>query len=127
MENKQLKGIDVSITKNVSLDRIADVLCAGFEGGVNYWAKIHKYDKPSSIFSWGTIDGLSMPVCKYVQYPLSPGGAVYIEDEEEGEGKVYKIDLDTIVIAVQLLAKKYPRMMQDILIQLAAFGEVIYG
>jgi len=115
---------------------IADLLCTGFEGGVGYWCKIVGYEKPEKIFEWNTFasDGY---VYKYVQYPMSEGGAVLLKDTEGDER--WKLDLDGIRKGLSVMASKYPRHWEnfvndqydadtgDVFIQCALFGEVVYG
>lgn len=62
-------GISVSV--EVALDTIAEVLCSALEGGSNYWYRIEDFVEPDHISpeleeEWGEY--------KQYSYPLSPGG-----------------------------------------------------
>ena len=115
---------------------VADLLCTGFEGGVGYWCKIVGYTKPEKIFEWNpfSTDG---HVYRYVQYPLSEGGAVLLKDVESDDK--WTLDLPAIKSGLSVMASKYPHQWKnfvkdqydadtgDVFIQCCLFGEVVFG
>jgi len=134
---------EIEITKKVSYDTIASLLCDAFEGGSNYWYEIVKYEKPEKIWIWKLpTRSLDEPptIYKHIQYPLSIGGAVIIRDNEsENKGDNLRLDLDAIHRGIQIMAQKYPHhfanvinenddaITGDVFLQCCLFGELIYG
>lgn len=133
----------MKIETDVKLEDIAGLLCSAFEGGIGYWAKIVDYKKPEEIVDLGKSfefrENGKKVIFKYVHYPLSKGGAVIIADKEDETEQEYFIDLENIERGLKLMQEKYPRhfadfisenydaITGDVLIQLAVFGEIVYG
>ena len=135
--------IKISIDMDVPLLRVADLICEAFEGGIGYWAKIVKYDRPKELKY--TIDTLSnfsgdKNVYKHIDYPLNIGGAVYIEEYDDGQnGTVHKLNWESIVNGLSIMHAKYPRHFGDwiaenddattgdVFMQCCLLGEVVYG
>lgn len=129
------KTDEFSITINVKLQRLADMLCSALEGGSNYWCQIESYKEPKTLVF--RTDKSS--VYKHIDYPMNDGGAVVIKDLESTDGKTYIIDLPTIRRGAAIMAQKYPRKFADMLtdnddawtadcfLQCCAFGDEIYG
>jgi hypothetical protein len=75
----------------------------------------------------------------HLDYPLNPGGALYIGDKEESSRACVIVNLEAIKVGLALMADKYPEhwgnfMSEnddaetgDVFFQLVCFGEVIYG
>jgi hypothetical protein len=116
---------------------VADLVCTAFEGGIGYWAQIIGYKKPEKIFQWGLSDVLGGTVYRYVQYPMSEGGAVLLRDAE-GDDK-WELNLENIKTGLSVMASKYPRHYQnfindnsdaitgDVFIQCCLFNELVFG
>lgn len=126
--------MDVTIT--IPEQRLADLLCCGFEGGVGYWCVITGYETPDEPRSaWGDAE-----IFPHVDYPLC-GGAVLCETEvdEQIEPKKLVLNREAIERGLHIMAEKYPRHWGDFLagnedactgdvfIQCCLLGEVVYG
>lgn len=115
----------------ISDQRIKDLLTNAFEGGSNYWYRIKRCEprdnKTTADYEFWQLD-----------IPLD-GGAVFIEVPGEGDNKEYRLDRAAIERAIALMPAQYPHHWADFLtenedattgdvfLQLALFGEVIYG
>ena len=133
----------VTVQIEIPDSRVADLLEAGFDGGASYWIGEATLVAPEGpIFDDGVTGGRS----KLVAYPLSEGGRVEIvtvddvEDLEEGVTPEKKfINRDLIHYALGIMSTRYPRHFAtfmaenedaetgDVLLQLAALGEIVYG
>ncbi len=133
----------------VSRGRLADVLCTGMEGGIHYWGKIVDYVEPpegSDLFKdlegWEQFNG---GLFHHIHYPMcAAGGGVTIEDSTGEENfpngaKTVFLDYAALLRGLSLMAQVQPQHFADIvresedsitgdvLIQLAVFGEVVFG
>jgi len=111
----------------MNLQEKQDILTTAVEGGIGYWATITDYDRGPDGTWW--------------RVTLAPTG----EPDEFEATTVYARDLGT---AADVLLEKYPRCASatalraakkerdmgyldaeaaDMLVQIAAFGEVVYG
>ena len=137
------------VTVNVPYERVADLLCGAFEGGSN-WATILQYVVPEAdkLYSlkdaetWKSIAG-DGTIYKHIQYPLSEGGAVVIQDLEEDESVneaiKYYLTLAEIRSGLAVMANRFPRHFgdfmnenddattADVFLQCCVFGDVIYS
>jgi len=124
----------MDVTTNIPESRIADLLCAGFEGGVGYWCCITGYTEPEEPRSaWG-----DTTIFRHVDYPLC-GGAVLCEVTDEDDPETLILDRKAVERGLRLMAEKYPRhwgdfiaenedaCTGDVFIQCALLGEVVYG
>ena len=127
-----------SVTKDISTEDIAGLLCCAFEGGSNYWYCID-YDKsvkppeidPELKKGWGTF--------RHISWPMSKGGALCVLDASDDEEEEYTLDLNAIKRGLDIMSKKYPRHWGDFInqnddaytgdcfLQCCIFGEAIYG
>ncbi len=122
----------IKITFEVSEQTVADTLTSGLEGGTNYWAAIAGYVEPKTV----RFKSDPKKVYRHIDYPMNDG-AVVLQDCETG--KKYKLTRKKLERAVGLMAEKYVQAFSDmvsesgdattgdILVQLAIFGDVIYG
>lgn len=143
----------MQVTTTIEIDdkRVADLLCTAFEGGIGYWAMIVGYKAPEK--PWTGRDWKDPP--RYVNYPLSDGGAVYLFDaEEEWEDNaverlglavgdvegIWVLDKAAIERGMALflspkwshqssrfLAENEDAEVADVFVQLCVLGEVVYG
>jgi hypothetical protein len=136
-----MNGITVGVKKTVSFDRIADLLCTGFEGGLSFYIRVGKKHKPE-VFA-----ALSNGMNDYplYSYPLTPDGYVIIYDitgsdgSPDDRGKEYRLDFKAIENGLKIMAEKYARHFDDfinenddsatgdVFIQCCLFGEIVYG
>jgi hypothetical protein len=135
----------------LSRSRIADVLCSGMEGGIGYWAAIVRYDAPPEgveLCTFWRDSSLGDEVFRHIHYPMcEAGGGVVLEhdpvrkDDQMNEDDMAESTLNwpKLEKAVQLMAEKYPGHFKnilddnddaetgDVLVQLALFGELVFG
>jgi len=122
------------ITSTLTDEHVSDILCAGLEGGIGYWATIVRYE--------GNTEGVEY---KHLEMPFREGGAVIFEDAEGEEEGEWRLDRQSIQRGLELLSSltlsgKLPARhlanvvsndgdseTGDVLIQLAVLGEVVYG
>jgi len=126
-----------NMNEQMNEQRVADMVCNAFEGGIGYWAKITGYRKPENVFKWDLSfdDG---KVCRYVQYPMSQNGAVLLCDAEDSSEK-WELTREKLENGLTVMADKYPRHYKnwidenddaetaDVFIQCSLFGELVYG
>lgn len=117
---------DVEITDQM----VYDLLVTAREGGSNYWMENIKYTKPQKEFT--PVDGEEYP---FADYPLN-GGTVKITHNDI---ELHKLTLEGIERGIAVMAEKYPRHMNDVIIenydadtadvflQCCVFGELVYG
>lgn len=125
----------MDLTLTLPEDRIADLLCSGFEGGISYWAYIVGDRKPRSVVDLGPRwdDG----IFPHVHFPLSRGGAVTVCDLQTE--KKHTLDLGAIRRGLRVMAEKFPRHFGDwlaenddattgdVFIQCCLLGDIVYG
>lgn len=129
-----------TISVPVSDDRIASLLCSGFEGGSGYWLRIMDYQVPAE--PRGHLEGLEDEIFRHVDYPLCEGGAVICRVMDEGNDEEYKplvldraaIDRGLALFPV-LAPHAFGHWMErtddagtgDVFLQLCLLGELVYG
>lgn len=128
----------MDIKTKIKTEDIVNLIVSALEGGSNYWYLIEKRIKPKK-FDYLDKTRPSKGGNWYYEYPLNPGGALIISSQEEPEKGNFRLDLKSIKKGLQIMAKKYPNHYKDILadntdattgdvlLQLALFGELIYG
>ena len=144
-----------TVTQTYEPRRIIDLLCTGFEGGMtNAWAMVTDYTKPEEVAKPEGWD--DEQVYRTYQYPVSAGGAVFIQEvsdegceqdaddfwlDDQGERlPVHKLDAESIRKGLELFAQAATRshyddwmnenddaITGDVFIQLCLLGEVRYG
>ena len=120
--------MEVTIKHEFDSQELADILCSGIEGGINYWGVVNLENAPMK-------DGL-------IDYKAIVEGTGFltvidIEDPDEYKGVV---NAKSIKKAIQIINKKYNHHMGniinadyhdaetgDVLVQCAAFGEIVFG
>jgi hypothetical protein len=110
------------IVQTIDPKRVSDLLCSAFEGGSNYWVKSGRREGFEGYLS---------------DVALHEGATVFIKTIDDD--KELKLDRLTILNGLQLMMTKQPRHFGDFLaenddadtadvfLQLALFGEMIYG
>lgn len=133
----------MKVTIDIHEKDIANLLCSGMEGGINYWARIEDYveptNKPIAYCDWDYKEE-EKTIYKHIDYPLNEGGAVLIKDIEcHTPGQVYRLDKAAILKGLNIMAEKHARHFSDfmngggdattgdVFIQCCIFGETIYG
>lgn len=129
MENKEFY-IDIAKTVKVTAQDIDDIVATAFEGGINYWC--------------GSARVVGDYLGEYASEQISRGGEVILtdfEDEEEEytltrskllKGIKLAIDRDYYsdyewVYGDELDPCQIDAEVADTIIQLALFGEIVYG
>jgi hypothetical protein len=120
-------ALRVTTEKTFTARQLSSLLCSAFEGGSN-WYVIDRYEGP--------VEHLEF---KHTDAPFVEGGAIIVMDEEEGDDKEFRVDIEAIKRGLQIMAEKYPRhyanfvdenddaITGDVFLQCCTFGEVIYG
>lgn len=131
-------GPALTVTHEVPLSRIADLICCAVEGGVNrYWMRIERTRKPRKPVAYvSPQDGKIYP---HIDYALCKGGAITFRDTEDATRPLMVLDLDAIKRGLALMPKLTPRHWADFLsenedastgdvfVQLCLLGEIVYG
>jgi len=119
-------AIQIKMTVELDRQRVVDTLINALEGGSNYWL---------SSYSLGSGEDDSE---KELQGILN-GERTMTVKENDRDAKTYKVTVKDIEEGLQLLASKYPWHLKnlidesddaetaDVLLQLAALKEVVYG
>lgn len=126
-----MEPIKVKVEHTVSPQLLSDVLSAAFEGGSNYWLNGVKVLRTPPAGA----DYLFL-----ADYPRLGGSLDLVVDEPDTlDRRPLEIDAERLAIALQLLAEQFPSLAvdlvaedydaacADVFLQLAAFGEVIFG
>lgn len=131
----------MEIKIKISDGDIADMVTSALEGGSNYWAQVVAKRQPTKMTHWAFTDGKdSKAEARYLEeFVMNEGGSVTIKDLEDPEGKTYELTREKVYAGLELMPEEYTRHFVDILneetdattgdvlIQLALFGDVIYG
>lgn len=120
----------MEIKMKVDTQRLEDLLCTALEGGCDYWAKIKKGSfaegKSASDYEYWHLEA------------IFDGGTIVVQDWQDASTKA-EIGLPELMEGLQQLASEYPRHYcdwlredddaetADIFLQLACFGEVMFG
>lgn len=119
----------INVVREVSIDRVRDLLCCALEGGSNYWYQIVEFQAPH--------DNSNIEF-RHLDYPLREGGGLLICPNDQ-KMNVRKLDMSSIYSGLQLMAKDYPNAFNhfinenedgavgDVFLQCCLFQEVIYG
>lgn len=116
---------------------LADNICAGIEGGINYWCRSYRHvatPEQEQAARAATDDKES----RYWQYllPMHGGSLVFTDDE----GGKHVLDGAALARGVALIAEKFAHHMPgivdaglgdastgDVLIQCSVLGDIVYG
>jgi hypothetical protein len=136
--------VNIVLTLDIPLERVADLLCSAFEGGSNYWYRIEDYKPPAGDPKrWAfRFDEHRVEVFPHVDYPLNSGGSLLVSDAAEmGEAQmtVKGLNLLSITEGLKVMARDYARHFADfmaekddactgdVFLQCCLFGKVVYG
>lgn len=134
-----------TIGNNVfTFQRISDILIGAFEGGSNYWMVRISAKVPilkADIKSIGDKLGIKDAVATYQVIPFMEDNGVIIKESElsSNTSKQLILNLESLTKGLELMSLKHSRHFSDIieenddaetsdvLVQLAVFGEIVYG
>lgn len=139
-----MKGFEITTTKEITREQVANLLCSAFEGGSNYWYRIEVFHAPSSFqFNSGADLGEPAGYFKQIDYPLNPDGYLTVSDYHADPSMMVKrrLNYNSIKRGLQLMAesKEYAHHWRDLIVedgdqvtadvflQFCLFGEVVYG
>lgn len=121
-----MNGISIQTTIDIKAEQLVYLLVAAFEGGINYWARIKRYDyggKPKSDFEkeggeyfFPIIDNSSNPMPAYAVLPLVGGGcAVVLEDADKpyGESPEWNLNRGSVINGLKLMSHRFPKHFAD--------------
>lgn len=123
--------VELTVNYEITTEQVEDLLSCAFEGGVGYWCMITDYEIP---------EGVEVTY-KHIELPLRGGAVICVEsnDGETEQETPWRVDRDAIERGLRLLALKRPRDFADLVngnmdadtgdnfLQLALFGELVYG
>lgn len=130
MENNKEFFIDIAKTVKVTAQDIDDIVATAFEGGINYWC--------------GEERVVGDYLGEYASDQISRGGEIILTDFEDEEEE-YKLTLPKLLKGIKLAIEQdyYTEYdwvrgnkldpcqidadVADAIIQLALFGEIVYG
>lgn len=131
----KVPSLTVAVPYAFPLQRLSDLLCTALEGGSNYWYTITEFIEPAEL----TFQERPGEVCRHLEYPLNPGGALLVADKHDMEAGSHRLDLESIRRGLAVMAEKYPRHFAefqreqddantgDIFLQCCLFGSVVFG
>lgn len=135
-----MENVTITVKQEINMQRIADILCSAVDPGyeaISYWGEVRSKTEPSA-WTFEPEDSKHEKGHYRHYYPLNPGGSLTIRDNEADKSH-HTLDLKAVKRGLQLMATKYPQHFADIinenddndtadaLVQLALFGELIYG
>jgi len=127
----------VTLSVEISKQRVSDLLVSAFEGGSNSWYLIEIFDAPTDAKE-------AASEFRHATYPISTDGGVWVSNakEERRGSKDYKsvrVGWQRCKEALRIMSEKYPRHFAnwreenddadtgDCFLQCCVFGEMIYG
>ena len=134
----------ITCKRQVTVQRVRDLLCAAFEGGSNYWLVIERrYFGPGITYEDFREGGKFQTPRDYFHpdelIPTVDHCGLIVGTNDDDEEKVYDLNVTTLRNGLQRMADKQPRDWQDFLeenedagtgdvfLQLCLFNEVVYG
>jgi len=119
--------VTVTVTHEISVERIKDLLCTAIEsGGSNYWCN-----------TMDRMGGITRAQATYRQdVPFVEGGWLDVRDDDGGK---HRLDLEAIKKGLNIFAEKCPTHFADFIaenddaetgdcfLQCCLFGDVIYS
>ena len=146
-----MKNTSFTVTKQIPVDRVQDLLCCALEGGSNYWYRIEKFIEPTEFLNYcdsrsnhDEKPDFKPEVFRHIDYPTNPGGSIIVSDYHGVEGDVKsmtktKLNIKSISKGLKIMAEKYPRHYGnftsdnedaetgDVFLQCCVLGTLVYG
>lgn len=130
-----MSEIKFNVQKEVSRKDVLNLIVTALEGGSNYWYEITEVIEPIEIEPTGDE---FMDTHRIYKAPINKGGALKIADNED---ETYNglLNIESIQKGLQLMAEQYPNHFNDfvkeeydaetadVFLQLAVFGEIVFG
>ena len=136
----------MQISTTISMQRLLDLVITALDGGIRYWAPTYTTTFPDGFnianLTWlaDHQDGWKNVRLDYFA-PLVEGGSINLNDDEDPESNPKPITLQSLQAALSIMAndKDLSRhfadilsededaITADVLFQIAAFGELVYG
>lgn len=146
--------IAVTVEKTYPMERLVDLITCGLEGGSNYWYENADYSfteearhqvetLANGVFAgyWAPFFGGSLTLeirgnCEGIPFWAGNDWATLKTDEP---GRSWVLDLDAVRRGLDMMSRKYPSRFADfeseqedactgdIFLQLAMFGELVFG
>ena len=146
----------VMVKTEVDEQRVKDLLCSAWEGGSTYWCayKTMRFPPAAKALRDKIVRERKKAACKdrffpaedpsfyRWEYAFLPGVVLYFTDasgEADETDQPWELTREKIIAGLQLMAEKCPKDWQDFMsenddagtgdtfLQLAVFGEVIFG
>jgi len=132
--------MSVSVSIDVPISTIRDLLVGAIEGGSNYWAGFYKdpnFEKSiteEDMASYVKNEGEEYFSCYDIKHPKY---CLRISDAEDGTS--YSVTLESFTKGLSVMANRYPRHFKnvitenhdaetsDVFIQCSVFGEIVFG
>lgn len=149
MKNKETFA-EVTVTYPILMEDIRSLLVSALEGGSNYWMELNDLEYPPNTTKEDFIEGGKYAVKNYhpaYVLPFIKDGAIVIQDLDEVTHTLTKGKIEE---GLRIMARKYPQHFRDfisedydgnthcrlkprqgtaadIFLQLALFGDIMYG
>ena len=144
----------MQISTTISMQRLLDLVITALDGGISYWAPTYTTTFPDGFNiadltwledpeDWEVKENLEQYENVRLDYfaPLVEGGSINLEDAEDPDSNPKPITLQSLQAALAIMAndKDLSRhfadilsededaITADVLFQIAAFGELVYG
>lgn len=132
-----MEKIKLTIEKEISEEKIAELFCTAFYGGINYWCCDIHYSIPKEIkeHNLSYEDELAKCLFTYPHYSFK----IVEGDDDDDSIDVHSITLDKIQnglnkmaidspeITTNFLLDGFDAQIADCVFQYIVFGEIIYG
>ena len=126
-----------TVSQDIAVSRLRDLLTCAFEGGSNYWYTITRYLRWDGV-QMVEIPRDELPEFPHINVPFQVNCAVEIQDIED-EFSLRLLGLNDVFSGAKAMAAKYPKHWGDVMtenddadtgdvfLQCCLFDEVIYG
>lgn len=110
---------NIPIVRTLNQEEIDDIVCTAFEGGITYWCDEAKIVGPETEYPEGAT---------YLHEVLTRGRDIQLYESDSKQWHVLSIDkLVDALSKVEIDFDNYDAGDADNVVQMAVFGEVIYG